>query len=227
MSFILKAKVLNSLDQVNKYKFMYIPKLFKEEDQNTLVSIMQQNAFATIVTIDEKGRPIATSLPFLIKRQNEKIILEAHFAKNNPQWRHLENNQQVLVIFNGPHCYISPSWYKNAGVPTWDYVTVHAYGSATLFKSDQQIAELIEALSDKYEENQEYPWQAKGRYPTKMLNAIVGFEINVQELQGKVKIGQNKTQNDLKGVLNTLEKSSSEQELAIANLIKTYLKSKD
>jgi len=203
---------------------MFIPSSFKEEDPETLFKIMQENAFATIVTTDEHGAPVATPLPFLIKKKDNEIKLQAHFAKSNPQWKHLESNSKILVIFNGPHCYISPSWYKNTGVPTWDYVTVHAYGAATLFESNAQTAELIEELSDKYEQGQENPWKANGNYPDKMLNAIVGFDINVQELQGKVKIGQNKSAEDLEGVVTALGKSSSEQELAIARLIKSYLK---
>jgi len=206
---------------------MFTPSSFKEENSETLLKIIQENAFATIVTTDEHGAPIATPLPFLIKKSSNDIKLQAHFAKANPQWKHLESNTKVLVIFNGPHCYISPSWYKKPGVPTWNYVTVHAYGSAKLFESNQQTAELIEELTDKYEQGQEDPWKAENNYPDKMLNAIVGFEIVVQELQGKVKIGQNKSGEDLEGVAKALGKSSSEQELAIASLIKNHLKSKD
>ncbi len=105
--------------------------------------------------------------------------------------------------------------------------TVHAYGTAKLFDKPEQTRELIAKLTDKYEQPQEKPWQAKNNYPDKMLNAIIGFEIKVTQLQGKVKIGQNKSQDDLKGVALALEKSTSEQELAIANLIKKHLKSKD
>ena len=205
---------------------MHIPAPFREKNTDYLFNIMQENPFATLVTADPEGCPVATSLPFLIKKTDENISLQAHFAKSNPQWKQLTQSKPVLVIFNGPHCYISPSWYKKPGVPTWDYVTVHAYGKATLF-DNQQTAELVEALSDKYEQQQENPWQAKDNYSAKLLNAIVGFEINVQELQGKVKIGQNKSEEDLIGVINALQKSSSEHERAIASLIKKHLKSKD
>jgi len=209
---------------------MFTPSAFKEEDPEKLLTIMQENAFATIVTTDEHSAPVATPLPFLIKKNSDEIKLQAHFAKANPQWKHLEGNTNVLVIFNGPHCYISPSWYKKSGVPMWDYVTVHAYGSAKLFENfqrNQQTAELIAKLTDKYEQGQKDPWKAKNNYPDKMLNAIVGFEIKVHDFQGKVKIGQNKSQEDLEAVVTALGKSSSEQEKSIAKLIKTYLKSKD
>ncbi|MCK5665090.1 MAG: FMN-binding negative transcriptional regulator, partial [Thiotrichaceae bacterium] len=132
-----------------------------------------------------------------------------------------------LVTFHGPHCYISPSWYESASVPTWDYVTVQAYGTAKVFDNPEKTRELIEALTEKYEQGQDIPWKPKNNYPNKMLKAIVGFEITVQEIEGKVKIGQNKSVEDLKGVVKALVDSSSEQELAIANLIKIYLKSKD
>lgn len=188
---------------------------------------MRANAFATLITTDENGIPVATPLPFLIKQQKNTIKLQAHFAKVNTEWKNLESNSQVLVIFNGPHCYISPSWYENSGVPTWDYVTVHAYGSANLFKSNQQTAELLEELTDKYEQALDTPWKAKNNYPDKMLDAIVGFEIVVHKVQGKVKIGQNKSQQDLEGVIKALDKSSLENECTISELIKKYLKSKD
>ena len=105
---------------------MFIPDTFREEDQDTLIQIMNENAFATLITTDESGLPVATPLPFLIALNEDTIMLQAHMAQRNEQWKHLETNPKVLVIFQGPHCYISPSWYKKPGVPTWDYVTGHA-----------------------------------------------------------------------------------------------------
>lgn len=205
---------------------MYSPSKFKETDQKVLLQIMQDNAFAMIITTDSETKPVCSSLPFLIERRNGKIFLSAHFSKANPQWMHLEKNASILVVFQGPHCYISPSWYKKSGVPTWDYVTVHCYGAAKIL-NNVKTAELIETLSDKYEYQQENPWKAKNNYSSKMLNAIVGFEISVQEIQGKVKIGQNKSDEDLQGVMNALQNSDKEQEKEIAKLIKRYLESKD
>ena len=206
---------------------MHVPSVFKEDNPEVLLKIMNDNAFATLVTTDENNLPVATQLPFLIKKNEKGIKLLAHFAKNNPQWEHLNSKKPVLVIFNGPHCYISPSWYQKSGVPTWNYVTIHAYGTPTIFNGNTKTEKLVEELSDHYEILQENPWKATDNYSKTMLNAIIGFEITVQELQGKVKIGQNKTQSDLQSVLTILEKSSSEQERAIALLIKNYLESKD
>ncbi len=206
---------------------MHTTSAFKEANPYTLLKIMNENAFATLITTDEKNRPVATQLPFLIKQKDNQILLIAHLAKANPQWKHLQTNTQVLVTFQEPHCYVSPSWYKKPGVPTWNYVAVQAYGTARIFDNPELTRELIEDLTDKYEQGQENPWKPKNNYPDKMLKAIVGFKITVQEIEGKVKIGQNKSGEDLEGVIMALEESSSEQELAIANLIKTHLKSKD
>lgn len=206
---------------------MHIPSSFKEENLEILLKIMRENAFATLVTTDNNGLPVATTLPFLIEQDGDKVKLLAHFAKSNPQWEHLNNNKTVLVIFNGPHCYISPSWYKDSGVPTWNYVSVHVYGTVRLFDKNSTTAELIEKLSFKYEQPQKNPWKANGNYPEKILNAIKGFEITVQDFQGKVKIGQNKSRDDLIGVLEALSNASSEQEQAIALLIQKYLESKE
>ena len=160
----------------------------------------------------------------LSKKGNKEV--ERYHLFNNSKLKHLESYDLVLVIFNGPHCYISPSWYKNSGVPTWDYVSVHAYGNAKIIDNEKTV-QLIEELSDKYEYAQEAPWKAAGNYSTKILNAIKGFEITVQKLKGKVKIGQNKSRDDLIGVLDALEKSPFEQEKAIAKLIKKHLDSKE
>lgn len=206
---------------------MHTPSFFKEENPEKLLNIMQENAFATLITTDENGLPVATPIPFIIKKDKKGIKLQAHFAKSNPQWKHLQSEKQVLVIFSGPHCYISPTGYKKQGVPTWNYVTVHAYGIPKLFNENTQTAKLIEELSDYYEQFESKPWKAKNNYPKDFLNAIIGFEITVQEIQGKVKIGQNKSEEDLKSVINSLRKSSSEQKLAIAQLIENHLKLKD
>ena len=124
---------------------MHTPSFFKEENPEKLLNIMQENAFATLITTDENGLPVATPIPFIIKKDKKGIKLQAHFAKSNPQWKHLQSEKQVLVIFSGPHCYISPTGYKKQGVPTWNYVTVHAYGIPKLFNENTQTAKLIES----------------------------------------------------------------------------------
>src|SRR5476649_177662 len=116
---------------------MYIPSFNKFEDPRQVVGFMQRYSFATIVTVKD-GTPIATHLPFIIKRQDDKIILSSHFAKANPQSSGI-NNSSALVIFTEPHAYISPKNYeKEANVPTWNYLAVHTYGTCTLLDGEEK-----------------------------------------------------------------------------------------
>ena len=105
---------------------MYIPPYYQEQDEEKLISFMQAHNFANIISIKD-GVPIATHLPFLIEKKENKLFLISHMAKANPQWQTFGQNE-LLIIFQGPHAYISPSHYeKQQNVPTWNYVAVHAY----------------------------------------------------------------------------------------------------
>jgi len=106
---------------------MYIPNAFREDDQATLVAFMRAHSFATLVSVVD-GTPFATHLPLVISEESGQILLVGHLAKANPHWRALTASDS-LVIFQGPHAYISPSLYeKRESVPTWNYIAVHAYG---------------------------------------------------------------------------------------------------
>ncbi len=111
---------------------MYIPESFREDRRQILQAFMRDNSFATLVSCDH-GRPIASHLPFLLDGdRGSSGFLLGHMARANPQWRDLADHPNVMVIFQGPHAYVSPSYYRSDfAVPTWNYVTVHAYGSAS------------------------------------------------------------------------------------------------
>src|ERR1700733_5703276 len=121
---------------------MYIPSFNKFEDRQQVIAFMQRYSFATIVSVKD-NIPVATHLPFLVKVEDDKVILRAHFAKANPQAKD-SIGQQVLVIFAEPHAYISPKNYEKAeNVPTWNYLAVHAYGQCTLLDGDENKAALL------------------------------------------------------------------------------------
>ena len=106
---------------------MYVPKHFEEKDRSKLIEFMREFNFAALVNY-AKNKPWATHLPFIVLEEEGKLILKAHMAKANPQWAAF-NNEEVLVIFQEPHAYISPALYENkVSVPTWNYIAVHAYG---------------------------------------------------------------------------------------------------
>ena len=127
---------------------MYIPKFFAEEDEDKILGFMREFNFPTIITA-ENVRPFATHIPVITEKRNEKIVISGHIAKANEHWKQFEN--EILVIFQGPHAYISPLLYKEPGnVPTWNYIAVHAYGFAKIFDESENLA-LIEKQMKVYD----------------------------------------------------------------------------
>src|SRR5690625_3746425 len=118
-------------DRFNRRRMMmFTPRHFKVTDMEEIWSFVQENSFGTIVTMDN-DKPVATHLPFLLHRQEDEYLLTSHFAYGNLQWKTLETAENVLVMFQGPHAYVSSSWYDHENVSTWNYQAVHMYGKAS------------------------------------------------------------------------------------------------
>ena len=199
---------------------MYIPKAFREDDLNTLHKFMREYSFATLITQHE-GVPFATHLPFILDAQRgQNGSLLAHMARANPQWHDFASEQEVLVIFQGPHAYVSPSWYEvELSVPTWNYAVVHAYGIPRLIEESEELYKLLKILIETHEAQFESPWpfQLPDDYLQKMMHGIVGFEIEITRLEGKFKMSQNRTESERENVIAALLESSDT--LAIASLM--------
>lgn len=183
---------------------------------------MRQFSFATIITA-ENAFPIAPHLPFIVAVKDEHVMLTSHFAKANQQWRDIETSQ-VLVIFSEPHAHISPRNYEKAlNVPTWNYISVHAYGKGKLVSDTNEIFNLLEATIDNYETSYRHQWDSLPEdYKRKMANGIVGFEIRVSELQAKKKSSQNRTEIEKQNIIDALSKSSDANEKKIADFMKQH-----
>ncbi|MGR5321717.1 FMN-binding negative transcriptional regulator [Vibrio sp. DNB22_19_1] len=209
---------------------MYIPRKFRQEKIKELVAVMQQYPFATIVTQSEGGIE-ATHLPVLLKQANEKLILKAHIAKANPIWKKVKNGSDILVIFNGPNCYISPNNYPTKAehgraVPTWNYVVVHAKGSISFISDAEWIYSLIDELTTEHESNLEQPWSisdAPDEYIQKMLPAIVGIEIEVNSIEGQWKLSQNQPEVNKRGVINGLSALGESDADAVASMVRAQI----
>ncbi|MDB5002927.1 MAG: transcriptional regulator [Mucilaginibacter sp.] len=195
---------------------MYIPKQFLITDQQEAISFMQRYSFATIVTVSD-GVPSATHLPFVVSQRDDKIILTSHFAKVNPQAAEILNGKP-LVIFIEPHAYISPKHYETEqSVPTWNYIAIHAYGTTTLIENPEQKAELLEHTIQFYEADYLKQWAALPQdFKLNMMKGITGFEIVVDELQGKKKLSQNKTEKERDNIINELSNKPDSNEKEIA-----------
>jgi transcriptional regulator len=198
---------------------MYIPKHFEETNTATLHDTIQTYPFGILVTNTPNGVPFATHLPFLLipSPNNPLGVLFGHLARASPQWQTLENAENVLAIFHGPHAYISPTWYAHQpAVPTWNYVAIHAYGTTRLL-GDEEFSVRMDQLQAHYEPDSA---PLAEDYRQKMLKGIVGFELTITKLEGKYKLSQNQPEKSQEGVRQHLE-SQGESEKAIATLMKT------
>ncbi len=195
---------------------MYIPTLNLTTHKDEIVSFMRQFSFATIVT-SKDNYPVATHLPFIITINDNRVILTSHFAKANEQWKDIVEHP-VLVIFNQPHAYISPIHYDSElNVPTWNYMSVHAYGHGKLITDQTHTLEILEKTIDNYEAEYRIQWERLPEaYKSAMIKGIEAFEIAITDLQGKKKLSQNKKENEKQKIIDTLSKSKDTNEQWIA-----------
>ncbi len=199
---------------------MYIPKHFEETDKVKTVAFMQQFPFATIINV-HNDMPVATHLPFVVEERSDKVYLYSHFAKANEQWQQLDKTN-TLVIFAEPHAYISPRHYDHEqNVPTWNYIAIHAYGKARLIEDDAGKLELLAKTIQCFESTYQQQWESlTDKYKTGMLKGIVGFEIEVTDLQAKYKLSQNRTVTEKEKIINELSQSMDSNATGIAKEMK-------
>ena len=205
---------------------MYIPKHFREDDPDRLDALIRDYAFGLLVTHDG-GVPFATHLPLLFDRGNgPKGTLTGHMARSNPQWRHLQKKEPVLAVFQGPHAYVSPAWYASPGVPTWNYAVVHMYGTPTVIEDPAALRAIVERLTSVHESRFPQPWQPDftDEKTAPMLRMIVGFEIEVTEVQGKFKLSQNRSVEDQRLVIERLGEKESSLDAAVSRLMSANLR---
>ncbi|WP_121810397.1 FMN-binding negative transcriptional regulator [Mucilaginibacter kameinonensis] len=194
---------------------MYTPKHFQLTDEQEAINFMRRYSFATIVTATDNV-PFATHIPFLVSKRDDKIVLSSHFAKANPQANEIIG-KDILVIFTEPHAYISPKHYeKDTNVPTWNYIAVHAYGKATILPEGEQTANLLVQMISNYEADYLIQWNnLPDEYKQRMMKGIVAFEIIVDDLQGKQKLSQNRSEVERENITKALSNSSDTVEAEI------------
>lgn len=178
-----------------------------------------------LITAPE-GVPFVSHLPFIFHQViDAKGKLLCHMARANPQWRHFSSNSEILVVFQGPHGYVSPSWYSSPGVPTWNYAVVHLRGHPRLFKDEAELEALLEQLTQVHEARMPDPWKPSlaREQRSKLLSMIVGVEIEVTSIQAKFKLSQNRSPEDQQTIDNRLGQSSNQNEVAVATLMSERL----
>src|SRR4029453_15396817 len=183
---------------------MYIPAHFRVEDRRVIASFMQQFDFVSLVTNGPAGL-VATPVPVLIREAGDDLQIVGHLARGNSHWRLMDGQLESMAIFQGPHAYVSPTWYASSGaVPTWNYAVVHAYGPVRIREDAGFIAGVVEELTRRYEDGGGRGWSPAALDPDayqKLLGAIVGIEMSVTRCEAKFKLGQNRSVEDRAGTV--------------------------
>ena len=204
---------------------MYVPPLYKNEDQQAIRSFIDQNGFANLVSL-VNGKLWATHLPLMFSK--DQTTLYGHFSRANEQWRNIADNDEVLAIFNGPHAYISSSWYNHENVPTWNYIAVHVYGKARIITGDELVASLAD-LTDKYEKHSTNPVSVSRMTPAyveKEIRGLVGFAMQVDRIKAANKLSQNRDKVNHEQIIAQLQKRNEGSDIAVAEAMKAYPPSK-
>lgn len=207
---------------------MYLPGHFEQTNIDDLRALMQQHAFATLITqIDNDFN--ADHLPFDLHLEPDGCgTLRCHVSRANPLWQHCVEARACMVIFQGDHAYISPSWYpqskRNVAVPTWNYAVVHVHGQARAIEDKDWLLQHLARLTQRHENQLAMPWQIDDM-ETKVLHAklkgIVGLEIRIDKLMGKWKLSQNRDLEDRMGVVVGLRETGSPSAVATADLVES------
>jgi transcriptional regulator len=203
---------------------MYVPRHFSQDDTAVAHDLIRTNVFATLVT-EISGRLDATHVPVVLDAERGALgSLRFHLARANPTSKALADKREVLMVFTGPHTYISPDWYANENlVPTWNYAVVHAYGTPRTV-DETELRHLLDDITASQENGlSKKPWTTD-KLPSdlmdKLCKAIVGFDLPITELQGKWKLNQNRGADDRAGVVSALEELGGESNLAVAGTMR-------
>lgn len=203
---------------------MYNSKPHQEHDLQRLQQQMRETRLAVLVTHGEQGL-LASHIPVLIDTgEGEYGTVYGHLARANRQWQELQQGSEALLVFAVADAYVSPSFYPSKAathkvVPTWNYLAVHAYGSAEVIEDSAALLDIVSRLTDRHEQGRDTPWQvsdAPSDYIEGMLRAIVGFRLPITRIQGARKLSQNRSAEDVAGVRNGLASSSDPQDNQLA-----------
>jgi transcriptional regulator len=190
---------------------VFIPSHFRIDDRETLLDFIEGHGFATLVSTDAAGVPFATHLPLLLDRAAGMLL--GHVSRGNPHCQ-MFADRESLAVFHGPHAYVSPTWYTtHPAVPTWNYAVVHVYGTPRLLTTEQ-TGEVVDRLTRKYEDGRATPWPGAlpADYRRGMLAGIVGFELPLTRIEGKFKLGQNRSAADRVGTVAGLRADGPDAE---------------
>ena len=204
---------------------MFIPAYYRNNDLTEIKSFIRKNSFATLITGGSDTLE-ASHIPIeLIEQNNEEAFLQGHISRANPQWKSFSEKRDVLAIFQGPHTYVSSSWYNHVNVPTWNYMAVHVYGKIKIIEGDELYLSLKD-LVDRYEKVSEKPIKVEElpeEMMSKYMKGIVGFRIAITKIEGKWKLSQNRDKEDHQNIIRQLEKLEDVNARLVAEEMKKFI----
>jgi transcriptional regulator len=205
---------------------MYIPRANQEERIPVLHKLMEEQPFASLITMGSSGL-FASHIPMVLEQNGAKGQLRGHISRANTQWRDYSPSVEALAIFSGPQHYITPNWYpekEETGkvVPTWNYVVVHAYGHLKVIEDAEWLMTHLASLTNIHEAESPVPWKigdAPPAYIASIAKGIVGLEMTIERLEGKWKVSQNRSEQDRNGVAKGLAELNTKESLQMKALV--------
>ncbi|HYG20013.1 MAG TPA: FMN-binding negative transcriptional regulator [Ohtaekwangia sp.] len=198
---------------------MYTPAKFKLADEYAIQAFIRQNGFGLLINHPE-GNLWATHIPMVLSEDGKK--LSGHVSRANKAWKGFHSDVEVLAVFQGPHAYISSSWYDHENVPTWNYLAAHVYGTIRTVEGDE-LYEGLKQLTDKYEAASEHPVAIETMSASYLKNAmlgVVGFEILITRIEATRKLSQNRDVVNYQAIIDELEKRNDGGSAGIASEMK-------
>jgi transcriptional regulator len=204
---------------------LYTTKHFSPEDEARTRKLIHDHGFATVLSFPENDAPFINHFPVIFSTlPGQEKILIGHMAKRNPQWTHFQKNPRGTLIFQGPNTYITPTWYRSGrDVPTWNYAVAHVHGKMELVEDFEGQVETLRQLSDHFEADQMRPWQFE--LPEDLLDgaslcsAIISFRFQVESVEAKFKLSQNRPQIDRDAIIEGLLDRADENSFLIRELM--------
>ncbi|MFM8875376.1 MAG: FMN-binding negative transcriptional regulator [Anaerolineae bacterium] len=198
---------------------MHIPKYDREEDRKKIVEFLRSNGFPALVSHDGENL-LATHLPVeVVENADGSLTILGHMSRANPQWKSF-GDQEVLLIFQGAHTYISPRWYNHVNVPTWNYINVHVYGKVRMLEGEE-LSSLLSELIAKHETGTSYSMEGlPADFVEKEMRGVAGFALEVTRLDAASKLSQNRDDESYASIISHLEARGDDTSAEIAHEMK-------
>ncbi len=199
---------------------MYTPKLYREEDHAKILEFLRQNEFATVVAYDGE-KPTASHLLVEVVEDDGRLLINGHMSKANPLWKSFERDAEALVIFQGAHTYISPTWYNHVNVPTWNYQAIHIYGKPRIVEGHAEVYDLLKNLIARHESAADYSLETLPQdFVEKEMRGVVAFQVEVTRVEANFKLSQNRNDEDHRNIVAKLDEREDEMSHAVAEAMR-------